>query len=314
MTAVRRGVTEMNFAKLSIYALVVLSMATPTSVLAWHWWDDDDEEEVKIPLEEAELFFELNDTDGDLGIHGFADGDAWKELEIEAPNGREFMEIDVKSKLKRQGVTELFFESAEPCFPPEEFGEEAECDDPLAPAKFFKRFPQGTYEIEVELLDGDELESEVYLSHKIPAAPVVDSVGTAADPTEEGECWGLISGGAVDVLVEWIPVTLSHADLGTPNSASLEDNKVINYEFVAEIDGTYLESSTIVSPGTTEWTIPGEFIALALGVEVEDDEGGEKLVDEIKFEILVRVDNGEGNPGNKSAVESCFETDINEED
>ncbi len=289
----------MKYLKIPIYALATIFVATPALVFA-------DE-----PLDEAELFFELNDTDGDLGIHGFADGDAWKELEIEAPNDRELMKIKVKSKLKRQGVTELFFESAEPCFPPEEPGEEADCDDPLAPAKFLKRFPQGTYEIEVETLEGDELESEIHLSHKIPAAPEVDSVGTAVEPVDEGECWGLISG-VGDVEVVWEEVTTSHEELGTPNSAPLGDNKVINYEFVAEIDGTDLKSSTIVSPGTTAWTIPGEFIALALGVMVENDDDELEPVDEIKFEILVRVDNGEGNPGNKSAVESCFETDINE--
>ena len=30
--------------------------------------------EEEIPFDEAELFFELNDTDGDLGIHGKIDG------------------------------------------------------------------------------------------------------------------------------------------------------------------------------------------------------------------------------------------------
>ena len=287
----------MKYLKIPIYALAAIFMATPTLVFA------------EEPLDEAELFFELNDSDGDLGIHGFADGDAWKELEIEAPNGRELMEIRVKSKLKRQGVTELFFESAEPCFPPP-LGDE-ECEDGLAPAKFFKRFPEGVYEIEVELLDGDELESKVYLSHLIPAAPEVDSVGSAQEV--EDECWGLISG-AGDVLVDWDPVMISHDELGTPNSVALGVHEVINYEFVAEIDGTDLKSTAIVPPGTTEWTIPGEFILLAVGVEVEDEDGppdATKLVDEIKFEILVRVDNGEGNPGNKSAVESCFGTDIN---
>lgn len=304
MTAVRRGVTEMNFAKLSIYALVVLSMATPTSVLAWHWWNDDDEEEVEIPLEEAELFFELNDTDGDLGIHGFADGDAWKELEIEGPNGREMMEIDVKSKLKRQGVTELFFESAEPCFPPEEPDVEAECDDPLAPAKFFQRFPQGTYEIEVELLDGDELESEVYLSHKMPAAPVVTLIGDDDDGIDEDvgeECWDSGKGAGDDVVVTWDSVTMSHADLGTPKSVPLGVNEVINYEFVVEVDEESWNSKSIIPPmaGTNSKRIPADFFALTADVA----EG------EYKIEILVRVDNGFDNPGNKSAVETCFEYD-----
>lgn len=302
----------MKYFKLPIYALAAALMTAPTVANAW-WWHDDDDDEEAIPLDEAELFFELNDTDGDLGIHGFADGDAWKELEIEAPNGRELMKINVRSKLKRQGVTELFFESAEPCFPPEEEDEEAECDNPLAPARFFNRFPEGTYEIEVELLDGGERESEVHLSHLIPAAPEVASIESAFDTATEveDECWSEISG-AVDIVVDWNPVDSSHEELGFPNDAPLGVHEVINYEFVAEIDGTDHKSTAIVPPGTTAWTIPGEFIALASGAMVENDEEELELVDEIKFEILVRVDNGEGNPGNKSALEGCFETDIND--
>ena len=38
----------------------------------------------ELPFSEAQLYFELNHTDGDLGIHGLIDGDAWKSLEIEA--------------------------------------------------------------------------------------------------------------------------------------------------------------------------------------------------------------------------------------
>lgn len=36
------------------------------------------EEGNEIPFSEAEIFFELNNTDGDLGIHSSIDGDAWK--------------------------------------------------------------------------------------------------------------------------------------------------------------------------------------------------------------------------------------------
>jgi len=112
-------------------------MATPTSVLAWHWWDDDDEEEEEIPFDEAFLYIELNDTDGDLGIHGKIDGDAWKVMEIEDPWGRRMMKVRASGRLKRQGLTELFFESAEPCF----IFDEDDCPDPLDTDKFFKRFP-----------------------------------------------------------------------------------------------------------------------------------------------------------------------------
>ncbi|PVV14374.1 MAG: hypothetical protein B6D82_06070, partial [gamma proteobacterium symbiont of Ctena orbiculata] len=94
------------------------------------------------------MFFELNDTDGDLGIHGKVDGDEWKRLEIEDPYERRMMNIRAIGRLKRQGITELFFESAEPTF------------DELDPKKFFKRFPEGIYEIEGITLDGEERENE----------------------------------------------------------------------------------------------------------------------------------------------------------
>ena len=262
----------MNCFKIPIYALAATFMATPISVLA------------NGELEEAELFFELNDTDGDLGIHGFGDGDEWKEFEIEDPNGRELLEIKVKSRLKRQGLTEIFFESAEPTF------------DELNPARFFRRFPEGVYEIEAETLDGEELENEVYLSHIIPAAPVVTSIG-GMDPATDCDADELPAVNPVDgVTLVWKEVTHSHAELGGEGNTNipLGVHEVIYYEVVAEIDETPFKTTTIVPAGTTEWTIPEEFFELA-------------DPDEYKFEILVRVDNGEGNPGNKSAVENCFE-------
>ena len=283
----------MKYFKLPIYALAAALITAPTVANAWWWnWDDDDDDDVEIPLDEAELFFELNDTDGDLGIHGFADGDEWKELEIEAPNGRELMDIRVKSRLKRQGVTELFFESAEPCFPDD-------CDEDdlpgLSPEKFFKRFPQGTYEIEVELLDGDERESEVYLSHVIPAAPEIKTIGRKA--FDEDNCTVAVPEANGDVIVEWDEVDSSHEDLGIPG-----DVDVMYYEFVVEIDETDWKSSSIIPPqdGINSMTIPVAFIDLVAEDAKSEADG------EYKIEILVRVDNGDDNPGNKSAVETCF--------
>ena len=116
-------------------------------------------EEGEIPFDDAELFFELNNTDGDLGIHALIDGEGWKRLVIEDPNDRKMLNVRVKGRLRRQGLTEIFFESAEPTF------------DELAPADFFARFPAGTYEIEGVTLEGDELESETELTHTMPAPP-----------------------------------------------------------------------------------------------------------------------------------------------
>src|SRR5688500_2722152 len=69
-----------------------------------------------LPFSEAELFFELNDTDGDLGIHASIDGEPWTNLEIEAPGDRKLLDIISRGSLRRQGMTQLFFESAEPGF------------------------------------------------------------------------------------------------------------------------------------------------------------------------------------------------------
>lgn len=36
-------------------------------------------------FEDAEIFIELNDTDGDLGLHASIDGGPWASLEVQAP-------------------------------------------------------------------------------------------------------------------------------------------------------------------------------------------------------------------------------------
>ena len=223
-----------------------------------------------IPFDEAELFFELNDTDGDLGIHGKVDGDEWKRLEIEDPYERRMMYLRAIGRLKRQGITELFFESAEPSF------------DELDPEKFFKRFPEGIYEIEGLTLDGEELENEVYLSHVIPAAPANVTVnGQAAAEDCDAEDLPVVS---APVTLAWEAVTSSHEELGKAG-----DVEVRYYEVVVEIDDTDYKSTSIVPGDITEWTVADDdFFTLS-------EEG------EYKFEILVRAESG-----NKSATESCF--------
>ena len=256
----------MKFKKLPIVAVTTALMTAPTMGFAWHW---DDEEELE--LDEAYLYFELNDTDGDLGIHGKADGDAWKRMKIEAPNERILLNINVRSRLRRQGLTELFFESAEPCFP-------ETCEDPddaLDPEVFFSRFPAGVHEWEGLTLDHEEIEGEVYLSQRIPAAPVVHSVGGDMTPAD-GECWN--PGDVDEVIIDWNEVTHTHASLGSDTNAELGDNSVIYYEFVVEIDGTEYKSTALVPPDTTQWTVPEEFIDLADGLMVEDDDGEDLLL------------------------------------
>ena len=125
---------------LAVTTAAVLATAAQTGMGQAN--DDDDDDEEELEFEEADLFFELNDTDGDLGLQGFVDGEAWKSLVIAGPetaNEEEekvLMQIWLRNALRRQGLTEFSFESEEPGF------------DELTPAQFFRRFPQGIYEME----------------------------------------------------------------------------------------------------------------------------------------------------------------------
>lgn len=70
-----------------------------------------------VPFPVAELFFELNNTDGDLGIHGNIDGAPTRRLVINAPRrDRAILDISARESLRRQGLSFVGFESAEPSF------------------------------------------------------------------------------------------------------------------------------------------------------------------------------------------------------
>jgi len=113
----------------------------------------------EIELDEAEVFIEFNSTDEDFGIQFFWDGEPWKEMEVEGPDGKPVLKVRVRRNLAAQGLTEGFFESAEP--PASVLSMEA----------FLERFPEGTYEFEGETLEGDELEGETEFTHTLPAPP-----------------------------------------------------------------------------------------------------------------------------------------------
>jgi hypothetical protein len=266
---------------LSIFLVPVVALILGISVQVG-WADEDDDDE--IPFDVAELFFELNDTDGDLGIHALIDGEPWKRLKIEDTRERKMLDIRVKGRLRRQGLTELFFESAEP-----EFGE-------LPPEEFFDRFPAGEYEIEGITLDGEELESEVELTHVMPAPPAKFTVNRQpALPAEGKECADeeedvlpTVSG---DVTVAWKPVTTPHENIGD-SDADIEDIEIIRYQAVAEWedeDGVFVSSIDLPAPDNLPRRMIVKFPANFFRPGTV-----------VKFEVLVREESF-----NQTAVESC---------
>jgi hypothetical protein len=234
----------------------------------YSWAEDGGE----IPFSEASIFFELNDTDGDLGIHASIDGEPWKKLEIEGPRERELLTIYVQGRLRRQGLTQLFFESAEPTF------------DELTPEEFFRRFREGEYEIDGRTLEGDEMESIAEVTHLMPAPPDNIEVNGKAAPEDCEE--DPVPSVSSPVTISWDPVTLSHPDIGRTN----EPIEVVKYQLVVEREEpTLLIYSVDLPPEVTEFPVPDSFIELG---------------DEFKFEILVREASG-----NQTAVETCFEVE-----
>lgn len=213
---------------------------------------------------EAEIFFELNDSAGDLGIHGSIDGGPYVRLEIEDPYERVIYALGAAGRLARQGLTQLAFESAEPRF------------SELAPAAFFRRFPEGSYEIEAVDRRGQELEATVDLSHVMAARPGnITANGVAAVNCEEAALPTI----AAPIRIDWDAVTSSHPTVGKPGPVEIE-----RYQLFVEVEGVKLGID--LTPEMTELEIPEEVTAV----------GGH-----VKFEIIART-----STGNNTAVESCF--------
>ncbi len=245
---------------------------------------EEHEDEEELEFEETEIFFELNDTDGDLGIHALIDGDEWKRLVMEDSHGRRMLNVRVKGMLRRQGLTEFFFESAEPTF------------DELDPRDFFARFPEGEYEVEGRTVDGLEIEGETLVTHVMPAPAVVSVNGEPFDTDCEDDDFAAEV--ASPVTLSWLPVTMSHPDADGAGAAVQPPVPVtiVNYEVVVEAefetdDGEEFLSvfSLILPPDVTAVTIPEAIL---------------DLTDEFKYEVLAREESY-----NQTAVESCFALD-----
>lgn len=205
------------------------------------------------PFAQAELFFELNDTDGDLGIHAAIDGGTWTSLDVEGPTN--LLRIVSKGSLRTQGLTQLAFESAEPDF------------EELDPKDFFPRFPEGVYDIEASAQEGGTFKSKVLLSHVMAAPPeaTVDGLPTAEN------CDALDLPVVVGpVLIDWEPVDTSHPDIGKAGSVTIS-----RYQFFVEQGAIKL--SVDLPPTMTEFEIPTSITDLG-GV--------------FKFEIIARTSTG----------------------
>jgi len=162
-----------------LVAVVALIVAVPIASAGHRHHRHD-----AVELADAEIFFEENATDEDLGIQFFLDGEAWKRIRIYSPNWRRLVDVKVKGSTRVIGLTELFSESAEPGF------------DELSRDEFLELFPEGTYKYLGMTVEGEWLWGEAKLTHDFPAAPTVYS------PEEDGTL------NPEEAIIEWCSVSV----------------------------------------------------------------------------------------------------------
>ncbi|MCI0402994.1 MAG: hypothetical protein L0212_05655 [Acidobacteria bacterium] len=185
-----------------------------------------------IPFSQAGIRIEVNATDGDAGIQIFLDATGWSRLEVFDPNGDRILDFNADGGVEMQGITELFFESAEPSFE----------DQTLA--ELFLRFPAGMYTFEGMTVDGKKLTGKATLTHFIPDGPEIVSPG-------EGEV--LDSGSPV--VIDWDHVT-------APFPGTQPGVNVVAYQVIVEqVKPQPLRVFSITIPAaTTQVTLPAELI------------------------------------------------------
>jgi hypothetical protein len=139
----------------------------------------------EIPLDIARIYIEYNSSGNDLGFHVFLDGEDWTALRITSPRDRTIFEVEGKGGYRELGMTELFFEGAEPNL------DDFPLEDLLA------LFPEGEYEFEGVTVDGEPIEGVGILTHAVPGAPDVTATVGAGNSLIIG--WNAVTGPA-DIL------------------------------------------------------------------------------------------------------------------
>lgn len=175
-----------------------------------------------LRFEDHELFIETNATDGDAGLQMNLDGEDWTRFELRDPTGDTLADVKAKSRLRGFGLTELFFEAAEPPFTEFPF------------SRFKRRFPEGKYTFRGSTVEGRELVGSDRLSHLVPDGPKVTfpTKGAQVDPN--------------GFQVTWEPVT-------SPSGV-----KIVSYQVIVSQGAR--ELSMYLPPDATSATIPGEFL------------------------------------------------------
>jgi hypothetical protein len=211
-----------------------------------------------IPFSKTKIIIEVNATAGDAGIQISVDAPGWTRLKVFAPNGQKIFDGSGSGSVGMQGVTELFFESAEPSF------------EELPLAELFARFPEGNYTFVGTTVDGKTLNGKAALTHNIPDGPGIDfpAEGAALNPT-------------MPVVIGWQPVTDPFP--GTDSAVT-----IVGYQVIVErVKPQPLRVFSVDLPATaTQVTVSPEFLQANADYNVEVlaiEAGGNQTISERRF-------------------------------
>lgn len=182
-----------------------------------------------LRYDEHDLFIETNATDRDAGLQMKLDGEDWRRLKLRDPRGRLILDLQARGRLRRFGLTELFFEAAEPSF------------DEVPFRVFKRRFPSGRYSFRGRTVEGRRLVGSDRLSHRVPAGPKITfpTKGAQVDPNGFTVTWEPVTVPAGVRIVRYIVVvTRGERDLSMDLPSSARS---------ASIPGEFLAST--VKPG-----------------------------------------------------------------
>jgi hypothetical protein len=203
----------------------------------------------QLPFEVTKIYFEYNATANDLGVHVFLDGEDWRRLKITHPTGRTIFEVEGKGGYKDLGLTELFFEGAEPSL----------AEVPLE--ELLDLFPEGDYRFAGKTVERDDIVGTATLTHAIPAGP--SSVSAEVGP-------------GTSLVIRWNAVT------GPPEGFPNRPIDIVGYQVLVGAFQVTVPATTTrvtVSPEFVESLSSGEHAFEVLAIEA----GGNQTITEGVF-------------------------------
>ena len=231
----------------------------PLAVLAWPVPPSGAAE--ALEFDEADIFYELNATDGDVGVHVALDAESWRDLRIMDPAGRTIAKVQPEGNLKELGLTELFLEGEEPSLAEVPF------------ARIRSLFPEGDYVFLARTTDGQELRSTDPLTAELPCPVTLVSPAEEQAVPPEG------------VVVRWRPAP----GVFDPDARKCDTGRevgLVGYQVIVLLEneeaGLRREFVVDLPPGATEVPVPVEFVT----------EGARMEGTEFTLEVLAVEDSG----------------------